>query len=139
MPGQTPRSDERELLIAYAAQQRDGIRYAAYGPTTSRPARHHGRPFSIHNQLVQHVADTERHWIDIVVWRDRSASQEKQVDEYVVRRAATRRAVVAAQPLQRRWALDAARSDGLRGVPMVVPYVDPLARSPGLPARRPSA
>ena len=28
MPGQPPRSDERELLIAYAAQQRDGIRYA---------------------------------------------------------------------------------------------------------------
>ena len=34
MPGQAPlHADERELLLAFLQQQRDGIRYAAYGLT----------------------------------------------------------------------------------------------------------
>ena len=34
MPGQAPPiSDEREGLLAYLRQQRDGIRFAAYGLT----------------------------------------------------------------------------------------------------------
>ena len=34
MPGQVPvLTDERELLLAYVAQQRDGVRYAAFGLT----------------------------------------------------------------------------------------------------------
>src|SRR5262249_35249120 len=37
MPGQAPAlTDERELLLAYLAQQRDGIRYAAYGLTDAQ-------------------------------------------------------------------------------------------------------
>ena len=34
MPGQAPSlTDERALLLAYIKQQRDGLRYAAYGLT----------------------------------------------------------------------------------------------------------
>jgi hypothetical protein len=37
MPGQVaPLQDERELLLAYIAQQRDGIRNAAFGLTDPR-------------------------------------------------------------------------------------------------------
>jgi hypothetical protein len=34
MPGTAPpHTDERELLLAYIAQQRDGLRHAAFGLT----------------------------------------------------------------------------------------------------------
>ena len=44
MPGQAPPlADERELLLAYIDQQRDGLRYAAYG-LTDEQARRRPRP-----------------------------------------------------------------------------------------------
>ena len=65
MPGTVPLvSDERELLLAYVAQQRDGIRYAARGLTDeqakTRPVA--SSALSIAG-LVKHAAQTERGWV----------------------------------------------------------------------------
>jgi uncharacterized damage-inducible protein DinB len=72
MPGQAPPlADEKALLLAYLAQQRDGIRYAAYGlsdaqarmaPTAS--------PLTV-GGLLKHVISMEEGWIDLVLQRSR--------------------------------------------------------------------
>jgi uncharacterized damage-inducible protein DinB len=83
MPGQAPPlTDERELLLAYLAQQRDGIRYAAYGltdeqarvtPTTST--------LSI-GGLIKHVTDMERGWVDLVEQRSDDRPAEDAASAY---------------------------------------------------------
>jgi uncharacterized damage-inducible protein DinB len=67
VPGQAPpHRDERELLLAYIAQQRDGIRYAAYG-LTDEQARLTPTAGSLSlGGLVTHVTATERGWIDLI-------------------------------------------------------------------------
>src|SRR4051812_28828650 len=77
MPGQVPPvPDERTGLLAFLAQQRDVMKLTAYGlsddearltPTAS--------PLSV-GGLVKHAATTERGWIDLVVQRDRGATQD---------------------------------------------------------------
>jgi hypothetical protein len=70
MPGQAPPlNDERELLLAFVAQQRDGIRYAAYG-LTDEQARLTPTTGSLSvGGLVKHAAHMERSWIDLVMQR----------------------------------------------------------------------
>ena len=83
MPGQAPpHTDERQLLLAYIDQQRDGLRNAAFG-LTDEQARltPTASPLSV-GGLVKHVADTERGWIDLVVQRDRGGSQEEKIASY---------------------------------------------------------
>jgi uncharacterized damage-inducible protein DinB len=74
MPGQAPPlTDERALLVAYLAQQRDGIRYAAYGLTDEQArATPTAGTLSI-GGLVKHVAHMERTWVDLI--RQRAANQ----------------------------------------------------------------
>jgi uncharacterized damage-inducible protein DinB len=67
VPGQAaPHRDERELLLAYIAQQRDGIRYAAYG-LTDEQARLTPTAGSLSiGGLVTHVTAMERGWVDLI-------------------------------------------------------------------------
>jgi hypothetical protein len=83
MPGQAPPStDERELLLAYVAQQRDGARNAAFG-LTDEQARLTPLPSALSiGGIVKHLADTEQGWIDLVVPRDRHHSPEGQQAAY---------------------------------------------------------
>jgi hypothetical protein len=67
MPGQpAPSNDERELLLSFLAQQRDGLRYAAFGlrdaQARSRPS---ASPLCIAS-LLRHAATTERSWVSLV-------------------------------------------------------------------------
>ena len=83
MPGQAPPlTDERDLLLAYIEQQRDGIRNAAYG-LTDEQARlaPSASPLSI-GGLVKHAADMEQGWIDMVLQRDRGASQDSYEENF---------------------------------------------------------
>ena len=77
MPGQAPAlTDERELLLAYVAQQRDGLRNAAYG-LTDEQARMTPTPSALSiGGLIKHVAGTERGWMDTVLQRDRGGSPD---------------------------------------------------------------
>jgi len=73
MPGQPPphTDDERALLLAYVAQQRDGIRYAAYGLTDDQARLTPTAGALSIGGLVKHVAFTEQQWIDMVMQRQR--------------------------------------------------------------------
>jgi Protein of unknown function (DUF664) len=79
MPGQVPPlTDERDLLLAYVAQQRDGIRYAAYG-LTDEQARMTPTVSSLSlGGLIKHVTGTERTWIDLAVQRPSDRSRNDQ-------------------------------------------------------------
>jgi uncharacterized damage-inducible protein DinB len=83
MPGQVPvLTDEKAQLLAYIAQQRDGLRYAAYG-LTDEQARLTPTAGSLSiGGLLKHAAATEEGWIDMAAARDRGVSQDEQEAAY---------------------------------------------------------
>ena len=60
-------ADEKSLLLGYLAQQRDGIRNAAYGLTDEQARLTPTAGELSIGGLVKHVAATERHWINMVL------------------------------------------------------------------------
>ena len=83
MPAQAPAlSDEKSLLLAYIAQQRDGIRNAAYGLTDEQARLTPTAGTLSIGGLVKHVAQTERHWIDLAVSPDRARARAEQEQDY---------------------------------------------------------
>jgi uncharacterized damage-inducible protein DinB len=83
MPGQAPPlTEERELLLAYIAQQRDGLRFAAYGLTDDQARLTPTAGTLSIGGLIKHVAATERHWIDIAVRPERARSRAEQRQHY---------------------------------------------------------
>jgi len=86
MPGQPPAlTDERALLLAYVAQQRDGIRNAAYGLTDAQARLTPTAGTLSIGGLVKHVAATEQHWIDLVLQHDRPGSEAEYHDGFRLR------------------------------------------------------
>ena len=83
MPGQAPPlTNERDLLLAYIAQQRDGIRNAAYG-LTDEQARQAPSVSSLSvGGLLKHAIDMEKGWIDMVLQRDRGATQASYEENF---------------------------------------------------------
>src|SRR5688572_33158771 len=82
MPGQAPvLSDERELLLAYVEQQRDGIRYAAFGLTDEQARRTPTAGTLSIGGLVTHVTAMERSWVDMIVGRESSVGGEAGYEE----------------------------------------------------------
>src|SRR5215813_1524208 len=67
-------TDERELLRAYLAHQRDGIRYAAYGLTEAQARLTPAASALSLGRLIEHVAAMERSWIDFVLQCQRQTS-----------------------------------------------------------------
>ena len=68
MPGNAPAFDnEIDGILLYLVQQRDGLRYAAYG-LTEEQLRAKATPASALTVggLIKHAARTERGWIDIL-------------------------------------------------------------------------
>ena len=76
MPGQAPPlADERELLLAFLNQQRDGLRFAAFG-LTDEQARLSPTPSPLSvGGLLKHVISMEEGWMDLVVQRSRGGGQ----------------------------------------------------------------
>jgi uncharacterized damage-inducible protein DinB len=60
-------ADEKSLLLGYLAQQRDGIRNAAYGLTDEQARLTPTAGALSIGGLVKHVAATERHWVNMVL------------------------------------------------------------------------
>jgi hypothetical protein len=84
LPGNAPAlTDEKALLLAYIAQQRDGLRNAAFG-LTDEQARMTPTAGSLSiGGLIKHVATTEQGWIDMAVQRQRPPlPQEQQERNY---------------------------------------------------------
>lgn len=68
MPGLVPPlTDERELLLAFLAQQRDGVRYAAFGLTDDQARLVPTAGALSVGGLIKHVTAVERSWMDTVV------------------------------------------------------------------------
>jgi uncharacterized damage-inducible protein DinB len=83
MPGQAPAlTDERELLLAYIAQQRDGIRYAAHGLTEAQARLTPSASALSIGGLLKHVATMERGWIDLALQRQHPTSQPEVAARY---------------------------------------------------------
>jgi len=70
MPAQVPPlTDERELLLAYLAQQRDGVRYAAFGLTDEQARLTPTVSELSVGGLVVHATAMERMWTDLITGR----------------------------------------------------------------------
>jgi hypothetical protein len=70
MPGQVaPLTDEKDLLLAYVEQQRDGLRYAAFGLTDEQLAATPMAGTLSVGGLLKHAASMARGWIDMVLQR----------------------------------------------------------------------
>jgi hypothetical protein len=83
MPGQAPPlTDESDLLLAFIEQQRDGIRNAAYGLTDEQARLTPSSSSLSIGGLVKHAIDMERGWIDMVLQRNRGASQASYEDNF---------------------------------------------------------
>jgi uncharacterized damage-inducible protein DinB len=65
-----PHTDERLLLLGYLAQQRDGVRYAAYGLTDEQARLTPTAGTLSVGGLVKHVTQMERGWVDILLQRE---------------------------------------------------------------------
>ena len=67
MPGQAlPLGDEREQLVAFLQQQRDGIRFAAFGLTDDQARLAPSTSTLSVGGLIKHVTDMERSWSAMV-------------------------------------------------------------------------
>ena len=71
----SPVADERAGLLAYLAQQRDGLRFAAYGLTDEQARQTPTASALSIGGLVKHVATTEQGWVDIMLSRESGASE----------------------------------------------------------------
>jgi hypothetical protein len=71
-------SNEAELLLAYIAQQRDGIVYAAHGLTDAEAASQPTISDLSLTTLIQHVAHVEQRWIALAA----DESWETDVEAY---------------------------------------------------------
>jgi hypothetical protein len=83
MPGQAPPlADERDLLLAFIQQQRDGIRNAAYGLTDDQARLTPNTSSLSVGGLVKHALDMERGWIDMVLQRQRESSPDSYENNF---------------------------------------------------------
>jgi hypothetical protein len=71
MPGTVrPVADERDALLAFLAQQRDGLRYAVHGLTDEQAAATPSVSALCLGGLVKHVTQVERYWmVELVAQR----------------------------------------------------------------------
>ena len=78
-----PIADERDQLLSFLRQQRDGVRYAAFGLTDAQAAAS-PTPSSLNvGALVKHVAHVERGWIDMVLQQaDRSSDYDAYAESF---------------------------------------------------------
>src|SRR6478735_1212077 len=86
MPGNPPPFDnETDGILLYLVQQRDGLRYAAYG-LSEEQLRQKATPASALTVggLIKHSARTERGWIDIIAGAPSRQSEEEYGADFVL-------------------------------------------------------
>jgi uncharacterized damage-inducible protein DinB len=84
MPGTVPPvADERDGLVRYIAQQRDGIRYAAYGLTEDQIRATPTKSALSIGSLLKHITACERGWIDTMLQRHKEQTVEEAAAGYM--------------------------------------------------------
>lgn len=85
MPGMPrPHDDEKTLLLAFVAQQRDLLATAAHGLSDEQARSTPTRSSLSVGGLVKHAASMERGWVDTVLQRDRPADAQEAYGEDMV-------------------------------------------------------
>jgi uncharacterized damage-inducible protein DinB len=85
MPGNPPSVDtEREALTVYLAQQRDGLKYAAYGLTEEQIRMRPTVSALSVGGLLKHAAQTERSWAQIMVGQTGMSDEDAYLDTFSV-------------------------------------------------------
>jgi Protein of unknown function (DUF664) len=96
MPGNPPPvKTEREALVAYLVQQRDGLRYAAYGLTEEQARLRPTRSALSIGGLIKHAASTEKSWIDIMVSNPAEPDQQAYENGFALGEDQTLASVIA--------------------------------------------
>jgi uncharacterized damage-inducible protein DinB len=96
MPGNPPSFDtERDGLVAYLVQQRDGLKNAAYGLTEEQIRQPSTRSALTIGGLIKHAAVTERGWIQIMLGNNAPAGESAYFDSFSVRGDETLASLVA--------------------------------------------
>ena len=79
MPGLAPPSlDEKDLLLAYIEQQRQGIRNAAHGLTEEQARLATTAGTLTIGGLIKHAADVEKGWVDMILQRDGGTREDRE-------------------------------------------------------------
>ena len=73
---------EREGLLAYLTQQRDGLKYAAFGLTDQEIRETPTRSALSLGGLLKHAAHTEREWITTMLGRAAGTDQQVYADTF---------------------------------------------------------
>jgi hypothetical protein len=82
MPGQAPPStDERQLLLGFLTQQRDGIRNAAYGLTDAQARLTPAASALSIGGLIKHADQMETTWVDMVLQRESGDDQGQRYED----------------------------------------------------------
>jgi uncharacterized damage-inducible protein DinB len=96
MPSNPPSvNTEREALVAYLVQQRDGLKYAAYGLTEEQArARPTVSALSV-GGLIKHAAVTEKGWIQTMIGNVGYANEQAYLDSFTFSDEETLESVIA--------------------------------------------
>ena len=96
MPGNPPPfSTEKEGLLLYLRQQRDGLRYAAYGLTEEQIRLRPTHSALTIGGLLKHAASTEHGWTQLMIGGSNEATEESYVQEFHVHDTDTLTGLVA--------------------------------------------
>ncbi|HYP45337.1 MAG TPA: DinB family protein [Propionibacteriaceae bacterium] len=83
MPGTAPAvSTEREALIAYLVQQREGLKNAAFGLTEEQIRAKPTRSDLSLGGLLKHAAVTERGWVSTMLGRPEEGDEQAYEDNF---------------------------------------------------------
>lgn len=85
MPGNAPMTaDERDLLLGYLTQQRDGLRFASFGLSEEQIRLRPTRSTLSVGGLIKHAAVTERNWTRIMVQAPAPGGEDEYRDSFAV-------------------------------------------------------
>lgn len=85
MPGNAPAAaTEREALLAYLVQQRDGLKNAAFGLTEEQIRARPTRSELTVGGLLKHVAATEHSWVQTMLGRPEEGDDQAYVDNFAL-------------------------------------------------------
>jgi uncharacterized damage-inducible protein DinB len=96
MPGNPPSVDtEREALIVYLVQQRDGLKYAAYGLSDEQIRLKPSASALSVGGLIKHATQIERGWSLIMLGRPEQSEAETYLDSFALAEHETLASLVA--------------------------------------------
>jgi uncharacterized damage-inducible protein DinB len=96
MPGNAPAlTDERQLLLAYLAQQRAAVRNAIYGLTEEQARLAPTASALSVGGLVKHVATVERTWLNMVLHRPNDGGRDEYMNSFGLDESETIDGVIA--------------------------------------------